>query len=63
MTESPDDWHAHRLLVTTTLEDLRAEVSELRKLVSGLTVKVAVISSSISMSGTYLLGWIMEHKK
>jgi hypothetical protein len=63
VNDTDNDWHAHRLHVTKTLDELRTEVSELRKLVGGLTVKVAVISSSIAMSGTYALNWIVEHKR
>lgn len=70
MTETSDDWHSHRLLVTETLERLedRAErqeqiLSDLRSSISELKVKVALISSAVSMSGTYILNWIVEHRK
>jgi hypothetical protein len=70
MSESSDDWHAHRLLVTETLVRLdersqRQEeaLAEMRDVIGGLKVRVALISSAVSMAGTYFLNWIMEHHK
>ena len=70
MTEASEDWHSHRLLVTETLARLeqRAErqekvLSDLRSSISELKVKVALISSAVSMAGTYVLNWIVDHRK
>lgn len=64
----PDNWHAHRLFVTESLVDLRAkskdqgeQIETLKTSIGKLQVKVALISSAISMAGTNLLNWILAH--